>query len=120
MKSIFILLLVLVAGRVAAQTQPTGQQSLAANVNIAKQFDKRATDYNAFGADHRAVFTYRGNFATHHDTVTYLRDTMVYKRPFCLVQLASGEIRRVPAGSIKPLNNNQQQRAGEAYYSNNR
>jgi len=115
MKSLFILLLVLVAGGAAAQSQ----QSLAANVNLAKRLDKHATDFNAFGADHRAVFTYRGGFATHHDTVTYLRDTILYKRPFCLVQMANGEIRRVPAGSIKPLDSDPQQRNGASYYSNN-
>lgn len=117
MKQLFILLMVLVAGSAAAQSQPSTQVSLVSNVSPAKKLDKRAIDISAYGNDHKAVFTYRGNFVTHHDTVIYLRDTILYRRAFSLIQMPDGEIRRVPAGSIRPLN--APRNIPAAYYSNN-
>ncbi|GAB2702029.1 hypothetical protein GCM10027037_29410 [Mucilaginibacter koreensis] len=60
---------------------------------------------------HQVVFSYRAGLSMNHDTVTYLRDTLMGKRIFSLVQLGSGEIRRVPNASIRfvsPVKGNNQ------------
>lgn len=88
LKLFSILLLIVFTVKVAAQTKISGQP--VSNTGIHKIHRK-------------AVFTYKGNFFTHHDTVEYLKDTSIFRRYFSLIKLRSGEIREVPVNSIKML-----------------
>ncbi len=89
MKFILLLPFALLVGRTSAQTrQPLAQMQTASH---------------ASAAQNKVLFTYRGNFATHHDTVIYLRDTTIAKRTFSLIQLPDGNVRRVSVESIRPL-----------------
>jgi hypothetical protein len=86
MKVLLLLLLALTVSRTMAQSK------LAARLPAG---DLRGNN------SHQVIFSYRQGLGTNHDTVTYLRDTLMGKRIFSLVQLANGEVRRVPNSSIR-------------------
>lgn len=86
MKTMLLLLLVLTVSRAMAQHVP---KALASATNASKEKSPR-----------KVIFSYRNGFGTSHDTVMYLRDTLMGKRLFSLVQLGDGEIRRVPVRSL--------------------